>query len=254
MSGSASAASKDEKIGLQEAGITDEVQELYSKGKSEEAERLLDKHNIRYTSTSDSKIEVINKEIETDDSEIGNDTLGGRRPKEECDFQLTVTHVGDDEWIAIGEADLSGNEGVARTSHFIDDALGITYDSSEWTSVDATRDNVYLTSTNTSIEFEEYPAEKGPTVSVENVKTGVQDTVDNTAVIQTYLTRIDTGNDDIPVYFNYEHNWANARTASIDGISYDIPFFSIESGISASTTWSAKLSAEPGEQVEHNSL
>jgi hypothetical protein len=152
--------------------------------------------------------------------------------------------------MATGVVTLSGNTGYLRTAHFINDVCGFTYDSSEWTSIDATQDNAILYSNRDGpelgIEFDQYPAEKGLSATVGNVSTSAQDSLDQTINMQTRLTRVDTGNDNIPVYFNYEHNWANSDLAGISNISFSLPFISVSLGSLSVTAWSAKMSTEPG--------
>jgi hypothetical protein len=250
--GSVAAEEGDNNVTLEEVGITDRVRKLYHRGRIEEAENLLDQHDVQYSSNSTSEVEVVDDELTEDNATISPNTLGGKRPKDESDFSLSVVSAGHDDWLVTGVAELKGNVGWAKTSRFINDACAITYDSNEWSSKDATQENVWLSSIGdgrkeNSIRFNQYPADKGPSAIVENIDTFSQDYSDHTVTIQTKLTQINTGNDDIPVYFNYEHNWANSKFASINVITYNLPFISVDSGTSAATAWSAKLSAETGE-------
>jgi len=243
-------ATEEKGATAEELGLIEKLNELYRQGKIEEAEELLQQNNVRHSSSSDATFE----EPVAENPRFSTDTLGGKRPKDECTFYQSVINESDDDWLVTGVVTLRDNTGYARTSHFIDDACGITYDSSEWSSVDATQDNVTLysnrdDSSSVGIEFDQYPAEKGVSATVENVNTSTQDSLDHTINIQTTLTRVDSGNDDIPVYFNYEHNWANTWAASIDGISFSIPYISVDTGVFGATAWSAKLSAKPGEYV-----
>lgn len=255
--GSATASEGDRKATVESEGIIDELRNLLSEGRIEKAEKLLNQYGIPHDSSHRVGAEWVDPPFDpsddpNDNDEFTTDTLGGRRSKSESEFYLTVVSLNDDdEWLVTGTATLKGSTGLARTSWFVEDAFGITYDSSEWSSISATEDNVWLSSSINTIRgpmFEKYPAEKGPVATIDN--TSAQEETDHTISIQTKLTRVDTGNDDIPVYFNYEHNWANVRGSSINGFEIDIPYIEVDLGLTGSTAWSAKLDAEAGEAVE----
>ncbi|EMA28053.1 hypothetical protein C446_17569 [Halobiforma nitratireducens JCM 10879] len=237
------ATAEEEKVTAKSVGLAEEIVQLEREGEHEAARKLAKEHDINM---------VVNDDF-TDRSEDGEVGTDGRYSESSSEIYMSLINTEDDYWMATGVMELQDRVTRIRDASIVDDACGITYDSTEWTSRDATEDNLWISasseSSGESIEMEEYQPNVGVACAVDLPWTLSNPTTVN---VQTELTRNDgTGNDDIPVYFEYEHTRAYVDSGPIDlSIGVEAKGLDVSYSFSdASKAWDDKISAEPGEHV-----
>lgn len=162
---------------------------------------------------------------------------------------IQVVDTDDDVWAVTGDMKLRNRVTRFRDASIVKDGMAIVYDPSEWSSIDPSMDNVWASALtdarfhSADAEVEDYDPRAGPAALVDLPWT----LADTDATLMTFLTRVDSGNDNIPVQFKYEHTRAYA---DVPGVSIDVSFsvggidFVLDN---ASTAWDSIITAEPGE-------
>lgn len=166
-----------------------------------------------------------------------------------------VAEGGEDEWLATGLISLDGigNAGL-KSAGVVDDACGIEYDSTEWSSVDPSSENTTLWANYThdgfdaNIEQEDYDPDNGVVASVD-LPTGVGH--ETFASVSTTLTRnSSTGNSDIPVRFEYYHNVGTPNPIGSVSISIGYAGISVDPPTGSETAWDDHVTASPGDHMD----
>lgn len=223
----------DSMLGADEVGLTDKIRQLHRDGQHDRAARLLDRNDIPHSR---------GESVDTGTENIGRDTLGGRRSESESTHDSGMWYRGGDVYSAWGSSTLRGNSGIARTAHFIDDGVGITYDTAVWAAEEATEDGVYLSNDRESIEFEEYDPNEGVCAKSSNIKTSAMEDTDNYVYIETDLVRLQDAN--VPVYYDYDHTWSNTRAGDLD-LGLDFPGLDIGLPSLSSVAWDEREATYP---------
>lgn len=235
-------AKQAELVSAEEAGVLDGVERLYQEGKIDQAERLLESHGVRYTSSR-------RTESRPTTSESSGPSTEGHYSEGSSEIYMSMVEGNDaDEWLATGVMTLKNRKTSLRDAAIVDDACGIVYDNSEWSSVDPSEDNVTLSCStdangSCSVSIDDYEPNRGVGVKVDlpyylNGETTVN--------VQTYLTPVDSGNDDIPVKFEYDHIWTTFNTGQYVDIS--VGWGALELDLTKATVlWDDHITAAPGE-------
>lgn len=249
----ATAATSQEQNGQFEnlPGVTKAIQKLVRQQKLEKAEDLAEKHDVPFTYKSASIDHGSTEdELSTED----------RYSESESNIYIAMHQTGspdscsstnDDVWRVYGWANLETARTRFRHASASPDFCSITYDSTEWTSCDATEDNVVLDYWSTEsmdqtggIDYYEYDANTG-VIAEANIPGNITSDGLSHYWLETELTRnAGTGNDDIPVYFNYEHTYAPFPDIGWVDVSISAGVLDV-SITGANQAWDDKVSTRP---------
>lgn len=237
-----------ELVSAEEAGVMEPVQKLLQQNSLKQAKRLLDKHNVRYVINSRN----LRANSTGDDTDSGFSAQGHYSESASEISMSLVEYSGDDEWLATGIMHLKDREYSLRDAMIIEDALGIDYDSTEWTSIDPSEENVWLACNHDAgyevmcnMTLEDYDPNLGMAVGIDLPY--YSQLTDVTLNAQTVLTRNgSTGNDDVPVKFEYKHTWAPTNVGASIDIQVDLSGLQVDL-TNASVLWDDHITATPGE-------
>lgn len=188
--------------------INNRVANLLLRGKTHEAQQILEKNNIKYafknkSISGGSAIQFMSGE----DSEV---STNGHYDDSDSELTLSVFNAaGDLGWWVTATMTLQDRKISARDAAIVDDGFGITYDSSEWSAPEPTEEGVNTWCSteaggSVSLKYQDFAPEKGLAYDVDlpyylNGETNIG--------IQTRLKKPETGLDDIPIKSEYKHTW-----------------------------------------------
>lgn len=238
------ALAQNNDVGTEEVGLRETIDRLISKGRFDELESLLNKHDIDFGHGS-----KLVKRPRHDEGDV--------EPQWKYSEEGTTLHClviqqnpDDDRWHAYGYVsfDEDANESsYAGVPNKVADGCGLIFDSSEWSSPDPSEDNMnYSTGGDDSrfldIEHEKYNPNCGPTAKVHHE---MAEPINANATMRTTLTQADTGNEDIDVQFAYEHttSYFSATGSVTVGIAYGA--LSVSLPVGASTAWRDEVTGSP---------
>lgn len=222
-----------EPVPAEEVGLTDEIADLLSKAKIDEARKLLNENDVRHS---------ITKESAGSKTEGGT---GGATPDSHYDesgadvYCTLVELTGNDRWLATGSVvhDASGSLSV-REHSVVDDASALYWDNTKWTSPNPTSDNVTVyASGDHSAEFDQYDAMgTSAHVNLTSISTDSTWSVSHS----TELLKDYTGSE-VPVAYVFEHTFAYTSLGSLS-ISFGPLSITVNNG---DTVWNQDAAAWP---------
>lgn len=241
-------ATAHKRVSAADAGIHDRVTDLLLEAQTQEAQELLEKHNVRYGIQR----ERISGDSQKDSTaNTGISTLG-HYDDSDSELVMSVVESYNGRWIVTATMSLRDRKLSARDASIVDDGFGIVYDSSEWSAPEPTESGVRTSSGtdadgSVSIEYQNFAPEKGLAYDVNLPYLLDGETY---VTLQTDLKQVDSGNDAIPVKAEYKQTWAAVdlpwpfkaeATAGIGpiGITMNLD--------SCTVLWEDEVAVEPGE-------
>ncbi|WP_152421121.1 hypothetical protein [Natronolimnohabitans innermongolicus] len=234
-------ASKSDVGGIDQIGISDEVEELLQTGKINQAEQLMESHGVNYST----------KKLET-----GGDRefeAQGRYSESNSELYMSLVEKNDNDdlYLVSTYGTLSTRRARIRDAAVIDDACGIGWDSNEWTARGRNHLN-YIANSDASggadIERTDFDANYGVTWGVDLPRTLGDDT---NISLQADLYK--TGpTDQAPVYFDYIHTYTFLGEGPF-GIDIHVDILDGSLGrlgidlVDAYEAWDAELEVSKGE-------
>lgn len=241
-------ATADDSVSAAEAGIHDRVADLLLEERVQEAQELLEKHNVRYGFQQERIPGASQRDLTAN---TGISTLG-HYDDSDSELVTSVVESYNDRWIVTATMSLRDRKLSARDASIVDDGFGIVYDSSEWSAPEPTESGVKTHSRtaadgSVSLEYQDFAPEKGLAYDVDLPYLLDGET---SVTLQTDLKKVDSGNDGIPVKAEYKHTWAAVdlpwpfkaeATAGIGpiGITMNLD--------SCTVLWEDEVAVEPGE-------
>lgn len=220
--------SRSGEVSATEIGLDGTITTLLENGRSEQARRLLDRHDVRH--------DVTQRPVQ--DDEVG---IHGRYSESQSTIGSLLYQLEDDLYRAAGWMRLRGYRARLRDAFLVEDACGIVFDSSEWTSPEPTAAGVYLNDPDPhTLSYDHYNPNHGvaATLSLQPARWP-----ERTVYMHTDLIK---RNDDdrVPIKFAYEHTWA-AVNSYLSGVSISLAggTMSVSLPRLASTAWADETSA-----------
>jgi hypothetical protein len=238
--GTSAAASKIKKAGSDDVGITNAVSNLLKKGEIKKAEKLLDKHDVKYYS---SKKNINEESVSTQATWDPNKSY-------------VTNHVYNTDGIVYkttASVRLKGSSSSGRYTSKAADAMGTTYFNEDWAPVDPDSDSIdygvsYFEGSSGAPNITDADYDPNSGVGLK-VKVPSEATVgyDTNMYVETSLEdRTDSSTEATPVLFEYQQNSAYSSTLSNVGISVAGVGLNINLS-SAHKEWKDDVSAGPGE-------
>lgn len=230
---------ENEDVGVDEVGISDELIELLHSGETTRAEQLLQENDINYT------VARSQPGVRVEQPGNGGVSIQGNYPRSESELSVWLAQAGGDDYYVTGRCELSGYDFSIRDAPIVEDACGIVFDSSEWSALEPSEDGVsYYDPGGHRIEHKEYNPNYGVAATVDLSYLMPED--DHVAMT-TKLTMANTGNDNIPVQFAYEHTFAYADVPLVGGVSVSLAggVLSVSLPTGAYTAWDEEITAAP---------
>lgn len=230
------AADSQEKIPAKEVGLSDQVSHLLAQGQIEQAHRLMDQHDIKYSSTR--------QPIKGGD-ESNSGSYSPEMVYDESGAWVNCTLVldtGGGQWVATGAAKHNGAFSFDYEDYStVDDVSVLYWDNTHWTSPDPTSSNVNLSASGShSIEYDQYRA-SATTAWVDLWEKVSRPPREFIVTHQTNLLKSYDGSE-VPVAYQYAHTVA---PVSGPGVSIGFGPISISVGGKGSVEWKADASADP---------
>ncbi|WP_136688926.1 hypothetical protein [Halorhabdus amylolytica] len=231
--------------GTEDVGITSDVEDMILQGEFEEASDLLETNDVPHGYDKQVIGPDGEKKVSASDEEISPQWF---HSESTTDIAIYLYKEHDDVWSAYGsiafhdEGDPPYSNG---TPNNVADACGIVFDSSEWSALEPSEEGVrYFDEGEYNpihAEHNEYNPNYGPTAKVHHEVGGP---AEKTVTMRTELTRVDSGNDNIPVQFSYEHTYALLPLGGID-VSIALGALRVDLPSGASTAWKHEATKKP---------
>lgn len=223
-------ADTDSEVAAEEIGLADKISELLARGRIQQAQELMDKHDVQYSIAHGS---------------VGgqDDSSGGISPervyKNVADVHCSLVKLSEeDRWLATGVAEHNGDGKLSLRDHAtVADGSILYWDNSHWTSANPTSDNVTLWANGRhSISSDKYRA-TGTSAKVDLFDGG---TKPFTVSHHTELYKSYSGTH-VPVAYEYVHTRAASALGSIS-IGFGPLSVSVNNG---KVSWREDASASP---------
>jgi len=207
--GVSSASGDENSPTVEELGLIDKIREHHLNGESKKADKLLEKHGINHSTESRSGSAL------TKDSPEGDINPDGHysSPDGDTEFNLNIAEFsGNDRYITTGSGTLADRVGSVRDAALVPDALGLLFDTNEWT-VDPDFDIENATSASSDAG--------GASASVATIElnrgTGIEvelpSLLNESTTVTSQIVLEKTGtSESAPVALEYEHTWTGIET------------------------------------------
>lgn len=246
----AAANEDDDEATLAGLGLRSEYNELVDNGKYSQADELLNSHNVK-GSTTKTPVRTF------DQSGDGEFSTQANFKKSESSVYISNVNVKDDIYQIMGSATLDGTTNDWSSADNVLDAMGITYDNDEWSTLDPSKDNLRLHCTSfegdtdgaPDVEMDEYNPNNGVAASVD-FKTVASIGYRTVLTMATDLQDVSrNGITPTPVKFEYQQNSATSEWAA--GISIAVGPVGLQVDLdNANKAWDKAVTAGIGERDE----